>query len=145
MKKVLFFDDEPFITKYLIKSLREIYGWKGDKEITFVSTVDELLDEIIHNTEAYDLFVLDIMAPIPSVGLKGSLSKEEKNKMDDGMNTGLVLAEIIRKKNKTVPVLFLSAKQKPANMVLNNITDYKRKPVSPEEISNKMNELLNAH
>lgn len=141
MKKVLFFDDEPFVTRYLITSLREIYGWKGEKEIKYVSTVDELLDEIIHNTEAYDLFVLDIMAPIPSVGLMG-LSKEEINKMDDGMNTGLVLAEIIRKKNKTVPVLFLSAKQKPANMVLNNITDYKRKPVSPGEISNIMNELL---
>lgn len=143
MKRILFFDDEPFITNYLIKSLQEVYGWKGDKEINYVSTVDKLLYEIIHDAKTYDLFVLDVMAPVPDVGDKGFLSKEEKNKMMDGMSTGLVLADKIRKKKEKVPVLFLTARViPPIPESESKYTKLIRKPVSPQEISNTMNELL---
>ena len=80
MKKVLFFDDEPFITNYLICNLRENHGWKGDKRIDFVSTVDELFEKI-SNEETYDLFVLDIMAPMPSGELKKQFTQQELNEL----------------------------------------------------------------
>ena len=34
MKKILFFDDEPIVSDYLVKNLQENYEWVGDKEIT---------------------------------------------------------------------------------------------------------------
>lgn len=143
MKRILFFDDEPFITGYLIHSLRDIYGWKGDKEITFVSTSDELLYEIVNNAKEYDLFVLDVMAPLPSIGFRDFLTKEERIKMDNGMSTGLVVAEMIRKITEKAPVLFLSARNiPPIPECERGFTAYIRKPASPEEVSRKMNELM---
>ena len=143
MVKVLVFDDEPFVINYLVKSLQDFYGWKGDKEIIFISTVNEFLFEIIHNANEYDLFMLDVMAPVPSVGFKGLLSKEETNKMDDGMSTGLVFAEKIRKLKEKAPVLFLTARNiPPIPESEKGYTAYIRKPASPKEISDKMNELL---
>ena len=147
MKKVLFFDDEPFIMNYLIKSLREIYGWSGDKEIVFVSTVDELLDEMNSDDETYSLFVLDIMAPMPDGEARKQFNKGELDKMDEGRLTGYVMAEKIRKieKYKKVPVLYLSARTSPRiEESEKEYTKYMRKPCKPEEISNQMNELLGA-
>lgn len=142
MQKILFFDDEPFVTNYLVKSLEENYGWKGDKEITFVSTVSDMLDEI-NNANIYSLFVLDVMAPIPSDVIKKFLSKEERTKMNYGMSTGLVLADKIRKIKEKAPILFLSARNiPPIPDSEREYTAYIKKPVSPEEISNKMDELL---
>ena len=64
-KNILFFDDEPFITKILIDNLQKNYEWNKDNlgEITFVSTPNELFDEV-NSTIKYDLFVMDIMVPI---------------------------------------------------------------------------------
>lgn len=145
MKKILFFDDEPFVMSYLIKCLMENLEWSGDKELVFVSTIQDLLTEINSIKEVYDLFVLDVMAPMPSDKLEEYFSKKEWIKMDGGMNAGIVLAEKIRKieKYKNVPILFLSARS------ISTIPDsenpntvYIRKPVSSAEITKKINELL---
>lgn len=145
MKKVLFFDDEPFILGYLIKSLREIFGWNGDKEIVFVSTIEELLDKMNGDDETYSLFVLDLMAPMPTGEVRNRFNQAELNRMDEGRLTGYVMAKKIRmiEKYKKVPVLYLSARTSPPiEESEKEYTNYMRKPINSEEISNKMNELL---
>jgi CheY-like chemotaxis protein len=146
MQKILFFDDEPFIIGYLVNNLQENFGWKGDKEIVFVSTIDDLLNEINNNVETYSLFVLDVMAPMPSYELAKQFSRQELDEMDDGMSLGLVMAKKIRQMEhySKVPVLYLSARIIPPIPDLEKeYTAYIRKPVSAEEISKIMDELLN--
>jgi CheY-like chemotaxis protein len=145
MKKILFFDDEPFIIGFTVKCLQEIYGWNGDKEIDFVSTVDELLDKINNKNKIYCLFVLDVMVPMPSGELKKQFSQQELDEMDDGMGIGLVMAKKIRQIERytKIPVLFLSGRDIPN--ILDSEKDYTayiKKPASAEEISKKMDELL---
>ena len=144
MRKILFFDDEDFITKYLIKSLQEIYGWKGDKQIVFVSTINDVLTEI-NSEEEYDLFVLDVMATPFLEELKKLFSQNELDEACFGMSVGFVLAKRIRgmKKYQRVPILFFTASQSPyISEFEKGITAYIRKPASPEKLSRKMNELL---
>ena len=148
MKKVLFFDDEPSITNYLVMNLRDNYGWKGEKEITFVSTVEDLLNEINKNDVTFDLFVLDVMVPMPSEELKKQFSQNELDKMDSGRRLGFVMAEKIRRidKYKSVPVLYLSARiNSPIPDSERDYTFYLRKPVSAGEITQKMEDLLKLH
>ena len=144
MRKILFFDDEDFITKYLIKSLQEFYGWKGDKQIVFVSTINDVLSEI-NSEEEYDLFVLDVMATPFLEELKKLFSQNEFDEACFGMSVGFVLAKRIRgmKKYQRVPILFFTASQSPyISEFEKGITAYIRKPASPEKLSRKMNELL---
>ena len=144
MKKILFFDDEPIVSDYLVKNLQENYEWVGDKEITFVSTVCDLLNEIKNENVTYDLFVLDVMVPMLLDNLKDSFSNEELIKMNYGMSTGIVISKIIRKmeKYKDVPILFLSSRSIPTITEFSETTTSLRKPISPEEISKKMKEML---
>lgn len=142
MKRILFFDDEPFIAMLLIDNLRRNFGWNKskDREITFVSSSKELLDEVKSET-TYDLFVMDIMAPIFQEQAS-DFSKKEIEAMQDGENTGVVFAEKIRQmeKYKNVPILFLSARRKPAYML--GKTAYIEKPAFAIEVSEKMEELI---
>lgn len=143
MKRILFFDDEPFIANVLIDNLRRNFGWNesNDREITFVSSSKELFDEVKSET-TYDLFVMDIMAPIFQIEQAFDFSKKEIEAMQDGENTGMVFAEKIRQigKYKNVPILFLSARRQPANMLDN--TAYIEKPVFAKVISEKMEKLI---
>lgn len=146
MKKILFFDDDTFIiSNYLVTNLRENYEWTGDKEITFVSSVDNLLKEINDRNVTYNLFVLDVMAPLPQ-NLKENFTEQEMHSLGvDGMNTGLVMAKKIRnmKKYKKVPILYLTARNIPNLPETDKqITAILRKPVPTDDISNKMKELL---
>ena len=143
MQNILFFDDDSFATNYLIQNLKDNYGWKGDKEITFVSTSDELLNEIIKNADSYDLFVLDVIAGIPSNTPNNFFSAKDRNKMADGYSLGLVMAEKIRKVKKNVPILYLSGGLTlPIPDSERGFTTFIKKPVSPEELSKEMNRLL---
>lgn len=145
MKQILFFDDEPFITKMLIENLQNNYGWNREHlgEITFVSTPTELFDKIGDNNIRYDLFVLDIMVPVDQIEKMSRFSKEEIEKMQNGDNTGVVFAEIIRTiaNYKETPILFLSARIQPSKMMDN--TDYLEKPVFASDFSEKMKKMLN--
>lgn len=145
MQKILFFDDEPFITNYIVRNLKENYGWNGEREITLVSNVEDLLQIIDSEDLTYNLFVLDLMAPMPSGEVKKQFSQDELDKMDEGRLLGWVMANKIRKmeKYKIVPVLYLSARSTPPiSDSEKEYTAYIRKPVSPVEISRMMNELL---
>lgn len=145
MKRILFFDDEPFITGMLIENLQKNYGWNKDNlgEITFVSTSMELFGKADDNNIQYDLFVLDIMVPIDQIEEIPRFSKEEIDRMQNGYNTGVVFAEKIRKMSKyqDVPILFLSARIQPSNTMDN--TGYLEKPVFASDVSEKMKIILN--
>lgn len=143
MAKILFFDDEPFVTKILIDNLERNFGWNKskDREITFVSSGKELFDEVKSDT-TYDLFVIDIMAPIYEIEQVSDFSKKEIEAMQDGENTGVIFAGKIRQMEKyqNVPILFLSARRKPAYML--EKTAYIEKPAFAREVSEKMEELI---
>ncbi|MCQ2337724.1 MAG: hypothetical protein MJ001_02195 [Paludibacteraceae bacterium] len=143
MAKILFFDDEPFIAKILIDNLERNFGWNKsiDREITFVSSSKELFDEVKSET-TYDLFVMDIMAPIYQIEQAPDFSKKEIEAMQDGENAGVVFAEKIRQmgKYKNVPILFLSARRQPTKML--EKTAYIEKPAFAREVSEKMEELI---
>ena len=144
MKQILFFDDEPFITKMLIENLQKNHGWDREHlgEIIFVSTPTELFNKIGDNSIRYDLFVLDIMVPVDQIEKMSSFSKEEIEKMQNGDNTGVVIAETIRKtaNYKETPIMFLSARIQPSKMMDN--ADYLEKPVFASDLSEKMKKML---
>lgn len=145
MKRILFFDDELFITKMLIENLQKNYDWCVDKygEITFVSTPKELFDKVNNVNLKYDLFVLDIMVPVDQIEKLNLFSKEEIERCQDGENTGVVCAEKLRNmsKYKDVPILYLSARIQPSLMA--PYTDYLEKPIFASELSEKIKEMLN--
>ena len=145
MRKILFFDDDSFITQWLIKNLKVNYGWDKNHstEITQIADLGKLLTEITDSDKQYDLFVLDIMSPEPSDDLKKSFTDEELLRMNGGMSTGIVMKDKIRQQEryKNVPILYLSARLVPAQY-LDNITIHIRKPESAEVISQTMSELL---
>ncbi len=139
--KVLFFDDEPFITAALTLSL-ELLGWK----VTLVSDIDKLFKEL--TTHQFDIIITDIMAPIPNMENKYiNFSQQEIDKMDVGLNTGVVLSKRIWKEfNENIPILFLSARRNPIpeDPELGNYKcAYLRKPQLAKEVDEKLNELLN--
>ncbi len=141
MKRILFFDDEPFITKLLIDNLQNNHGWSKDNlgEITFVSKPEDVIGKA--KKTIYDLFVLDIMVPIDQIG-KDIFTYEEIGRMQNGDNTGVVIAEKIRSMNNydKVPILFLSARIQPSQKMDN--TDYIEKPAFASVVSEKMKTLL---
>ena len=106
-KKVLYFDDEPFITQAQAMSL-ELLGW----DVTQVSEIDKLFMELKHAN--FDIIILDIMAPLPNENNKNiDFTPEEIEAMDEGLNVGAVLAKRIWDQDSTLPILFLSARQIP--------------------------------
>lgn len=136
MKKILFFDDDKFITEYLIRNLKENWGWTAekDREITLITNTDEMLKEI-YSDRKYDLFILDIMASLPTEDNEHIIKNDIKAM--DRLNTGIVIARKIREQEryKDTPIIYLSAKD------VKNIESI-RKPVSAQELSKKMDGLL---
>ncbi len=143
MKKILFFDDDKFITEYLIRNLKENWGWTAekDREITLITNTDEMLKEI-YSDRKYDLFILDIMAPLPAEDNEHIIKNDIKAM--DRLNTGIVIARKIREqeKYKDTPIIYLSAKDV-TNIESIKGDSYFRKPVSARELSEKMEALLN--
>lgn len=142
MKKILFFDDDEFITKLLIQNLKTNHGWTkdNDKEIIFISKVEDLMDEIINRNKKYDLFVLDIMVPVPSPD-NDHFSENDILSMNNGLNTGMTITRKIRnmEQYKEVPIIYLSSRRiNDAEGII-----YLRKPVSARVLSDRMSELLN--
>lgn len=140
-KKVLFFDDEPFISKYLVDTL-ELFDW----DVTLVTEIDELFKEL--NISKFDIIILDIMAPIPeSASEFVQFTKKEINEMDDGINTGVVAAKKVWEipTYKDTPILFLSARRDPRHgdqKLQTDKCDYLRKPELVRTIDEKLRTML---
>lgn len=137
-KKVLFFDDELFISRVLAESL-QLFGW----DVTLVSEINELFKII--KSECYDIIILDIMAPIPEIENESiRFTKKEIDEMDNGINTGVVIAKKIWELKQEIPILFLSARRADTIVQLpkTRIFDYIRKSEQARIISDKLLELL---
>ena len=135
---VLYFDDEPFISRALAEHLRLIYKWN----VTLVSEIKDLFDEL--NGNEYDIIILDIMTPVPDFH---TFTKREIKEMEDGMSTGIVLAKRIWKNSPDIPILFLSARSQPEAISKFKEEGKKcvflRKPELAETVDTTLDQLLN--
>ena len=138
-KKILYFDDESFISMALVKSL-EFYDW----DITFVSDINELFNEL--KRHKFDILVLDIMAPVPeNKNEYVDFTNAEIKEMVGGMNTGVVLAKKIWTEiDNDYTILFLSARSLDTISLLSRSYrfDYIRKPVLVNNLNSKLEEML---
>lgn len=138
-KRILFFDDELYLSEFLIINLRDNFKWKN---IKCVSSVGDFFDVITNKNNHYDLFIMDVMSPVSQTE-RNNLSNDEIRKIENGMSTGLVLADKIWEINqyKDAPILFLSAKK--ITLPEGKKCAYFRKLESAQNVSDKMKELLN--
>ena len=140
-KKILYFDDEPFISKTLVKSL-EFYDW----DITFADNIYELFKEL--NVHKFDILILDIMAPVPETKNEYvDFTNAEIKEMEGGMNTGVVLAKKIWTEiDSNYTILFLTARSLDTISLLSRSYrfDYIRKPVLVNDLNFKLEEMLNS-
>lgn len=141
MRKILYFDDEPFISKALANHL-ELFDW----DVTLVSEIDELFEKLSNND--YSLLILDVMAPIPDMkNTHVSFSADEIKEMDGGLNTCVVLAKKIWATYKDLPILFLSARRISTISQLSPLYKYEyiRKPELAKTINDKLLQLLSSN
>ncbi len=140
--RILHFDDEPFILKALAEILK-LLGW----DVTLVSEIDELFKELKNNH--FDVLIMDIMAPTPQLENDHvTFSQEEIQRMSNGLNTGVILTEKIWRleEYRDIPVLFLSARNRPDKITLflqsGHKCEYLIKPQLAKTIDEKLRELL---
>ena len=83
------------------------------------------------------------MVPIEEIEKMNLFSKEEVDQMQQGDNTGVVLADKLRSipKYNDVPFLFLSARIQSSKTMQN--TSYLEKPPFASDVSDEMKKLLN--
>jgi CheY-like chemotaxis protein len=141
--RILYFDDEKWMSGTLQKNLQETYP---QYQIYRVSTIQLFLAEL-QSHERYDLIMLDIMAPMALITENDDVRKKfsitDINGMSDGLNIGEILYREVRAINwcSEIPVLFYSAKQK-VNIQDSN-TAFIRKPEFANVIHDKIQSLLN--
>ena len=117
MYKVLYVEDEPFLAKIVCDTLTE-----SGFNVVHILDGEEAYDRF--EKEIFDICVLDIMLP-------------NKN--------GYQITEQIRIKDKTIPIIFLSAKSQTEDIVLGfelGGNDYLKKPFSMEELIVRINNLM---
>lgn len=144
-KKVLHFDDEPFLSRAVGESLNLLDEW----DVTLVAEIDELFRELQNNQ--YDAVIMDIMAPIPPLENEHvKFTQKEIEEMDGGINTGVVLAKKIMytTQYKDIPILFLTARSlsyiiDDPDFANNNKCGFIRKPALASDICNALQDLLN--
>lgn len=144
--KLLYFDDEPFITGPLARNL-EMAGWN----VTMVSEIDDLFKEL--RTRKFNILILDIMAPIPDMHNRYiNFSAQEIDEMsigedNKGINSGVVIAKKVwREFDMEIPILFLSARRNPIledKELKNYRCDYLKKPQRSAAVDKKLLDMLN--
>ena len=144
--KLLFFDNQSFVVKSLVMNLK-LRGW----DINLVSDINELFHLLNH--AQYQILILDIMAPVPQMKCKSvSFTESQINEMDNGLNTGVVLAKKIwqLENYKETPILFLSGRSNPipGDPILqernkNRKCDHLRKPQWAKDVDQLLNKMLN--
>lgn len=140
-KKILFFDDESFISKIMVDNLKLNYCERNGWEIQYVSEIPLVFQELISTT--YDLIILDVMISLPDQNeIQELFTKSEYDKMEEGMRAGYVVAEKIWSipKYRNVPILFLSARIN-ENLFNDKKTAFIRKPELASVIAKKIQEM----
>lgn len=140
---ILYFDADPYIAQNLCCTLR-LY----DCNLVMASEIDSLFWELTNFQ--YDTLILDIMAPVPNMKNRFvNFNSSEIEAMCGGMNTGIVLAEKIweYKNNIDFPILFLSARRRPNEIVQfilkGRKCEYLRKPQLAKDIHAALQRLIN--
>lgn len=117
MLSIFYVEDEPFLAK-IVKETLETKGYK----VTLVS--DGGAAEEIYSSDTFHVCILDIMLPNKS---------------------GYEIAKSIRKRDATIPILFLTAKDQTADLLKGfevGGNDYIRKPFSMEELMVRIQNLV---
>jgi DNA-binding response OmpR family regulator len=115
--KIVLAEDEPSLAQIVKESLET-----RNFEVLLANNGKEAYQ--LYQTEKPDILVLDVMMPIKD---------------------GFTLAKEIRKENKTVPIIFLTAKSQTKDVVEgfnHGGNDYLKKPFSMEELIVRINALL---
>ena len=93
---IVFADDEA----RLIDSYKRELEFEYD--VKFISNTDKLLSFLEAGKQQVNLLILDVMMPLGN-------NKEIANKnTQEGLNTGLIIYEIIREKNLSLPIVIFT-------------------------------------
>lgn len=126
MKKILIIDDER-ITETLCTNLA-LLGFN-----TLLMQDYRNIDNELKNK--YDAIILDVIMPI----LDSYFSEEEIEKAHDGLDTGIVLFDKIRKQYPKLPIVFYSAR---SGIYCDECTAFISKPVMVQSIAKIINDLI---
>lgn len=140
-KTLLLYDDQSFIIRSMFISLEDL-GWN----VEFVSKIDDLFLRL--KQRHFDVIILDIMSRLPQECKHVCFTELELCNMDDGMNTGVVLAKKIwdLDEYKDTPIIFLSGKSNPIpndRELQQHNCSYLRKPVFARDIDQVICIMLN--
>lgn len=140
--KILYFDDEKWMSGTLQKNMQESYP---QYEINRVGTIEGFFEEL-ESSKKYDVIILDIMAPMSMIleneKVKNKFNNIEIQAMADGSNVGEILYQKIRSSEgySSTPILFYSARR--MFSIHGDNTAFLRKPVFAESIHEIIKSLL---
>ena len=139
MKKILYFEDEKWFAEIIFHDIE-----KNGYEVTLVTKPADFFKEI-NSICQYDLFILDIMAPMilfTENDLEKNFNKAQCERLQNGLNVGVVFYEKIREidKYKETPVIFYTAKRNP--QIDDVKVKYISKPVLSEQIVMAVSDFL---
>lgn len=115
-ERIIWLDDEAFIIKAQRMHLHNKYGYNID----FFTDVNEFINSFFTNN--YDFIILDVMMLVEDFNKNRyiTFTKGDYNDMDDGMNTGCVIArkicqcdikdKIFERNFEEIPILFYSGR-----------------------------------
>jgi CheY-like chemotaxis protein len=141
--RILYFDDEKWMSEILRKSLQETCS---QYQINRVSTIQDFFEEL-ESHEVYALIMLDILAPMSLLYGNESVLKHFSDSEIRDMSIGFNIGEVLHKKVRAIdrhaeiPILFYSAK--PSISVQDARTAFIRKPEFANVIHDKIQSLLN--
>ena len=128
MSKILYIDDEIYITHSLCKNLTSIYGFKVDLITDYRKFENEL-------QKGYDCIMLDVMMPI----LPSFFTTDELLTIKSESKVGVVLFNKIRKLYPKIPILFYSAI---SSIECDEYSAFLRKPELAKNIADNLKLLI---
>ena len=79
-------------------------------EVNFVSSIDDLFQELKRRPDYYKFLILEIVSPVPQECKHISFTEQEFNEMRNGSTTGIVLAKKIWEAfPNDYPIIFISS------------------------------------
>lgn len=142
MIRILYFDDEKWLSVTLHKNLQESYP---QYSVTRVGSIENFFDEL-ESVNKFDVIMLDIMVPMSLIveneKVRSRFTNVEIKAMAEGAKVGEILYQKVRKikSYKSTPILFYSAKR--TVNIQNYNTAFLRKPEFVEVIHEKIQLML---
>jgi CheY-like chemotaxis protein len=124
---ILFIDDEP---QYILSFVQAFELSKFEVKIS--SSVDEAAEFIKDNQKDLDAIILDVMMPT------GRFVNHEESQ--DGLRTGLIFLNWLKKFNERIPVILLTNvnKRNFKNVTHKNCIIFEKKDIDPWQLVDKM-------